>query len=181
MKALAQGGARDFDDGHRLTLARQSVFCTALNPFGQHTEEEPHSFDDTVSQKQYYNETPLETQSRCGVLDKLSRAQDQGLRLWRTKSFAIITNITVPGDCIDRVTSQNGDRVLFERLATPRPPPKITLKSYWQTRQQQQQQPQQPKLEDDPQSIWKQRATCGEQKLYSRRPCEGEDGVQQRI
>ena len=25
---------------------------------------------------------------------------------------------TIPGDCIDRVTAQNGDRVLFERLAT---------------------------------------------------------------
>ena len=28
--------------------------------------------------------------------------------------------MTVPGDSIDRVTAQNGDRVLFERLATPR-------------------------------------------------------------
>ena len=50
------------------------------------------------------------------------------MRLWQTKSFAIITYTTVPGDCIDRVTSQNGDRVLFERLATPRPLPKVTLK-----------------------------------------------------
>ena len=59
----------------------------------------------------------------------LSRAQDRGLRFWQTISFTIITCTTVPGDCIDRVTSQNGDRVLFERLATPRPPPKVTLKS----------------------------------------------------
>ena len=42
----------------------------------------------------------------------------------------------------------------FERLATPRPAPKVTLKSNWQTQQQQQ-----PNLEDDVQSIWKQRAT----------------------
>ena len=90
---------------------------------------------------------------------KLSRAQDQGLRFWQTKSFAIITNTTVPGDCIDRVTSQNGDRVLFERLAKPRPALKVTLKSHWQTQQQQQQQPQQLILEDDVQSIWKERAT----------------------
>ena len=27
---------------------RQSVFCTALNPFGKGTEEEPRSFDYTV-------------------------------------------------------------------------------------------------------------------------------------
>ena len=57
------------------------------------------------------------------------------------------------------MTSQNGDRVLVERLVTPRPPPKVTLKSFWQIQQQQKQQPQQPKLEDDTQSLWKQRAT----------------------
>ena len=34
---------------------------------------------------------------------------------------------------IDRVTSQNGDRVLFERLETPRPTPKVTLKQNWQS------------------------------------------------
>ena len=49
----------------------------------------------------------------------------------RQNSFAIITCTTVPGDYIDRVTSQNGDRVIFERLATPRPAPKVTLKSFW--------------------------------------------------
>ena len=59
----------------------------------------------------------------------MSRAQDQGLRFWQTKSRAITTYATVPGDCIDRVTSQNGDRVIYERLATPRPAPKVTLKN----------------------------------------------------
>ena len=34
--------------------ARQSVFSTALNPFGQDTEEESRSFDYTVPQKQHY-------------------------------------------------------------------------------------------------------------------------------
>ena len=143
----------------------------------------------------------------------------------------------MPRDCIDRVTSQSGDRVLFERLATPKPPPTVMLKTYLQIQQQQQQQqPQQPKLEDDTQRLWKQRATWEsravvrddtkhatekratkqlvlptseakddtlltvneelidtntedierienwfEQDLYSRRPCEREDGVQQRI
>ena len=71
-----------------------------------------------------------------------SRAQDQGLQFWQTKSVAIITHDIVPGDCIPRVISQNGDRVLFESLATPRPAPKVTLKSKWLVQQQQQQQQQ---------------------------------------
>ena len=81
------------------------------------------------------------------------------MQFWQTKSFAIITFARVPGDCIDRVISQNGDRVIFERLATPRPAPKVTLKSNWHTQQQQQQQPQQPTLEKDVNIIWKQHAT----------------------
>ena len=44
-----------------------------------------------------------------------------------------MTHATIPGDCIDRVTSQNGDRVLCERLETPRPTPKVTLKQNWQS------------------------------------------------
>ena len=69
------------------------------------------------------------------------------------KPFAIITYATVTGDCNYRVISQNGDRVFFERLATPRPAPKITLKSSWRTQQQQ------PFLEKGVNSICKQRAT----------------------
>ena len=42
-----------------------------------------------------------------------------------------------PGDCIDRVTSQNGDRANFKRLETPRPAPKVTFKKNWHSHQQQ--------------------------------------------
>ena len=44
-----------------------------------------------------------------------------------------MTYVKIPGDCIDCVTAQNGDRVIFERLATPRPVPKVTLKRDWQS------------------------------------------------
>ena len=56
---------------------------------------------------------------------------------WQKKSFAILTYATIPGDCIDRVTSQNGDRVNFKRLETPRPAPKVTLEKNGHSRQQQ--------------------------------------------
>ena len=56
-----------------------------------------------------------------------------------TMSHAIIAHSPVPADCIYRVISQNGDRILFERLSTPRPAPKVTVKSNWHPQQQQQQ------------------------------------------
>ena len=59
---------------------------------------------------------------------RFSKAQSQGLEFWQTKSFAIMTCTTIPGVYIDRVTSKNGERVDLERLETPRPAPKVTLK-----------------------------------------------------
>ena len=68
-------------------------------------------------------EVPGETLSRkvssrpsCKLL--IARGQDLGAQSWQTKSFVIIT---IPQDCIDRVTAQSGDRALFERFPTPRP------------------------------------------------------------
>ena len=74
-----------------------------------------------------------------GVLGKIESSARSSVELWRTKSFAIMTYFAIPGDCIDRVTAQDGERVLFERLATPRPARKVTLKRNWQGQQQQQQ------------------------------------------
>ena len=74
------------------------------------------SFYCTVPQKVHYQTYWKRNQDAVHWI-RLSRAQDQGLRFWQTKSFAIITYATVSADCTDRVTSQNGDRVIFERLA----------------------------------------------------------------
>ena len=67
---------------------------------------------------------------------RLSEAEDLGLEFWQTKSFAIMTYATIPGDCIDRVTSDGGDGTLFEQLETPRPPRKAMLSKNWQCQQQ---------------------------------------------
>ena len=96
--------------------ARQSVFFTPLNPIGNDPEEEEERHSAyTVPQKVHY-ETYWNGNQDAVYWIKLSRAQDEGLRFLQTKSLAIITYTTVPGDCIERVTFQNGDRVIFERL-----------------------------------------------------------------
>ena len=59
--------------------------------------------------------------------------------------------------------NDSGERVHFERLEAPRPAPKVTLKSKWQT-QQQQQQPQQH-LEEV--AIWESRASVRDDKKQS--------------
>ena len=73
----------------------------------------------------------------------LGRAQEKGIAFWQTKSHAIITNSTVPPDCIERVISQRGEMTIYQRSSTPRLAPRIVFKSAWHEQQQQQQQQQQ--------------------------------------
>ena len=50
--------------------ARQAVFFTLLDPFGNNPDEEKPHDDYTVPQEVHY-QTELETHSRCSVLDKI--------------------------------------------------------------------------------------------------------------
>ena len=57
---------------------------------------------------------------------------------------AIIVHQTVPYQCIDRVVGDNGDRIIFQRILTPRPGPRVTLRDTLRPQHQQhkEQQPQ---------------------------------------
>ena len=112
---------------------RQAFSVTPTNPFGHDLEEEN---DFTVPQRVPYITRERDTPNAVYWV-RLSQAQDQGLEFWQTKSFAIMTYATIPGDRIDKITSEEGIRVLFERLETPKPAPKVTLKMNWHSKQQQ--------------------------------------------
>ena len=108
--------------GNRLVLggkekdkARQAVFPTQLNPFRNDPEEEEPHDDYTVPRKVLYASRWKHDQDVVFWI-RLSKAKDQGLEFWQTKSFAIMTYATLPGDCIDRVTSQHEGRVNSKAL-----------------------------------------------------------------
>ena len=86
-----------------------------LTPFGGDSDEEEPRDDYTVPQKVRYHSHWKRNQDAAYWVKK-SRAQDQGLQFWQMKSHAVIVNDPVPADCIYRVISQSGDRILFERL-----------------------------------------------------------------
>ena len=77
--------------------ARQAVFLTPLNPFGKDPEDEKPHLDYTVPQKAPY-ETKWKRNQDAVYWVRLKKARDQGLQFWQTKSFAIMTNVTIPGD-----------------------------------------------------------------------------------
>ena len=122
--------------GHGNDKGRQTVFFTPLNPFGGDSGEEEPSDDYAVPQKVHFHSHWKRNQDAV-YWATLSRAQDQGLQFWQTKSHAIMVHSRVPADCIFGVISQIGDRTLLERLSTPRRAPKVTLKSNWLSQQQQ--------------------------------------------
>ena len=55
----------------------------------------------------------------------------KGLKFYQTRSNAVILHETLPAFCIPKVRMETGE-VTFEKVyASPRPPPKISLKHDW--------------------------------------------------
>ena len=107
--------------------ARQPVFLTPLNPWGNVPEEEKPHFDCTVLQK-VPHETRWKRNQDAVYWVRLSTAQDQRLQLWQTKSFAIMAYATIPRDCIDRVTAENrGSSNFREACNTKSQRPKVKV------------------------------------------------------
>ena len=65
----------------------------------------------------------------------LKSAQDRGLKFWRTNSNAVILDDFVPADCHGKVVNHKTADILYQKIRlSPRPPPKVALKSAWQVR-----------------------------------------------
>ena len=114
----------------KATKGRQTVFFTPLNPSGGDSDEEEPRDDYTVPQKVQYH-------SHCWI--KLSWAQDQGLQFWQTKSHAIIAHGPVPTDLhllISKTEIEYCSKDSQTLDSTPRPAPKVSLKSNWHSQQQ---------------------------------------------
>ena len=73
---------------------------------------------------------------------RLAKAQEKGLTFWQTKVSRHYFSRFSAG-----VGSDNGEKTLYQRLFTPRPAPKIILKSVWNSQQLQRQQQQQDTME----------------------------------
>ena len=62
----------------------------------------------------------------------INLALKKGLKFYQTRSNAIILHETLPAYCIPKVVRMETGEVIFEKIyASPRPPPKISLKHDW--------------------------------------------------
>ena len=62
----------------------------------------------------------------------INYAQKKGLKFFQTRSNAIILFETLPAYCIRKFVRMETGEVIYEKVyASPRPPPKISLKHDW--------------------------------------------------
>ena len=59
-------------------------------------------------------------------------AQKKGLKLYQTRSNAIILYNTIPAYCIPKSVRMDTEEIIYEKVyESPRPPPKISLRNDW--------------------------------------------------
>ena len=111
---------------------RQTVFFLLVDPM-----DKEHKDLDTIDLKaprfaQYMHKTWKKHQNTVCWVD-INFALKKGLKFYQTRSNAIVLHETLPAYyCIPKVVRMETGEVIYEKVfASPRPPPKISLKHDW--------------------------------------------------
>ena len=110
---------------------RQTVFFLLVDPM-----DTEHKDLDTIDLgaprlAQYMHKAWKKHQNTVYWVD-INLAQKEGLKFYQTRSNAITLHETLPAYCIPKVVRMETGEVIYEKVyASPRPPPKISLKHDW--------------------------------------------------
>ena len=110
---------------------RQTVFFLAVDPMNKN-HKDPDTIDlGAPRHAQYMHKAWNKHQNTVYWLD-INLALKKGLKFYQTRSNAIILHETLPAYCIPKVVRMKTGEVVHEKVfASPRPPPKISLKHDW--------------------------------------------------
>ena len=116
--------------GHNLGN-RQTVFFLPVDPMDKN-HKDPDTIDlGAPRHAQYMHKAWKKDQNTVYWVD-IQLAQRKGLKFYQTRSNAIILYDTLPAYCIPKVVRMETGEVKNEKVfASPRPPPKISLKHDW--------------------------------------------------
>ena len=110
---------------------RQTVFFLLVDPVDRE-HKDPETVDLKAPRLARYLQTAWKKHTtRCigSISDLLKK---KGLKFYQTRSNAIILHETLPSCCIAKVVGMETGEVIYEKVyASPRPPPKISLKHDW--------------------------------------------------
>ena len=110
---------------------RQTVFFLLVDPMDKN-DKDPDTIDLNAPRlAQYMHKAWKKHQNTVYWVD-IGLALKQGFKFYQTRSNAIIFYDTLPADCIPKVVRMEAGEVIYETAnASPRPPPKISLKHDW--------------------------------------------------
>ena len=117
--------------GGQILSNRQTVFFTSVDPMNKE-----HKDPDTIELgaprlAQYMHKAWKKHQNTVYWVD-INLALKKGLKFYQTRSNAIILYDTLPAYCIPKVVRMETGEVIYEKVyASPRLPPKISLKHDW--------------------------------------------------
>ena len=110
---------------------RQTVFFLFVNPMDKN-HKDPDTIDlNEPRLAQYMHRARKKHLNTVSWVD-INLALKKGLKFYQTRSNAIILHETLPAYCIPKVVRMEIGEVIYEKMyASPRPPPKISLKHDW--------------------------------------------------
>ena len=110
---------------------RQTVFFLLVDPTDKN-HKDPDTIDlNAPRHAQYMHKAWKRHQDAVYWVD-INFACKKGLKFYQTRSNAIILHETLPAYCIPKVVRMEPGDVIYEKVnASPRPPPKISLKHDW--------------------------------------------------
>ena len=110
---------------------RQTVFLLLVNPMDTE-HQDPDTIDLGAPRLAQYMHTAWKKHQNTVYWVDINLAIKKGLTFYQTRSNAIILQETLPAYCIPKVVRMETGEVIYEKVyASPRPPPKISLKHEW--------------------------------------------------
>ena len=117
--------------GGQNSSKRQTVFFLPIDPRDK-GHKDPEKIDFSVPRRAQYLHSAWKKHHDAVYWVDIDLAIRKGLTFYQTRSNAIILQGTLPAYCIPKVVRLKTGEVLYEKVyASPRPPPKISLKHDW--------------------------------------------------
>ena len=110
---------------------RQTVFFTSVVPMNKE-HKDPVTIDLNEPRHAQYMHQAWKKHQNTVYWVNINLALKKGLKFYQTRSDAIIFYDTLPAYCIPKAIMMGTGEVIYEKVyASPRPPPKISLKHDW--------------------------------------------------
>ena len=110
---------------------RQTVFFLPVDPRDKN-HKDPDTIDSSVPRHAQYLHKAWKRHQDAVYWVDINLAMKKGLKLYQTRSNAIILHETLPAYCIPKVVRMETGEVIYEKVyMSRRPPPKISLKHDW--------------------------------------------------